>query len=257
MIGLGFLIMSFFMLIGAFLLEGGHFGALFVHTAAMIVFGGTLGAVGLAHTMADLKRFPAVLRKVFSEPHHNAASLIFFFIDTSALVRREGVLALERHAREAEDELTRIGLQLVTDGVQREMIRDIMDTYVEHTNERHKTMAGMFESAGGFAPTMGIIGTVMGLVHVLGNLSDPGSLGPAIAVAFIATLYGVASANVFWLPAGAKLKALDREESMRFSMIIEAVLLIEQGANPRVVEEKLKSFLSPTERMQMASPGSK
>ncbi|MDH4225511.1 MAG: MotA/TolQ/ExbB proton channel family protein [Deltaproteobacteria bacterium] len=257
MLGLMFLIGSFVALVGAFLLEGGHFAALFVGTAGMIVFGGTIGAVGLSFPKSELKRFPSAIKKAFSEPDDNPARRVFFFMDVASLARREGVLALEGFTKDVEhvEEMARVGLQLVTDAVEKDLIRDILETYIEQTEERHHSMIAMFEAAGGFAPTMGIIGTVMGLVHVLGNLSDPGSLGPAIAVAFIATLYGVASANVFWLPVGAKLKALNKIEAHGMNMILEGVMLVEQGANPKVVEEKLKAFCSPDERYHMESQG--
>jgi chemotaxis protein MotA len=215
----------------------------------MIVFGGTFGALGLSFPLADIKRLPAVLRVAFSEGHVDLTDRIMKFIDHSAIARREGVLALERivETDESLDNLTRVGLRLVVDGVEPELVREVMESYVDATAERHKGGAAMLDSAGGFAPTMGIIGTVMGLVHVLGNLSDPGKLGPSIAVAFIATLYGVASANLLWLPLGTKLKNLDKIERHEAMLKVEGVMLIAKGANPRMVEEKLRAFLDPAE----------
>jgi chemotaxis protein MotA len=244
-----FLIVGFGSLVVAYALEGGHLGALLVGTAAMIVFGGTMGAVGLSFPLQDVKRFPMVFAKAFSEHRANLTQRIAQFIDVAGIVRREGVLALDNYVRTNEelDPLAKTGLQLVVDGTEPEVVREVLDSYLESTAERHKGGIAMLESAGGFAPTMGIIGTVMGLVHVLGNLSDPGKLGPSIAVAFIATLYGVASANLLWLPIGAKLKALDKIETQEARMIVEGVLLIGHGANPRIVAEKLQAFLEPGE----------
>jgi chemotaxis protein MotA len=240
-----FLVLGFGSLILAYVIEGGHLGGLLVGTAAIIVFGGTFGALGVSFPMKDIKRLLSVLKVAFSESKGKVIEQIFFFIDISSLARKEGILALERiiNSEEGLDAMTKTGLQLVADGVEHELIRDILDLYVEKLNERHKEGIEMFEAAGGFAPTMGIVGTVMGLVHVLSNLSDPGSLGPSISVAFIATLYGIASANLFWLPIGTKLKALNKIELNQKQITIEAILLVEKGVSPKIVEEKLKAFL--------------
>ena len=242
-----FLVIGFGSMVLAYVLEGGHLGGLLVMTAGMIVFGGTIGAVGVSFPLQDVRRFPAVLMKAFSEHRANLTQRIAQFIDVAGIVRREGVLALDNYVRTNEemDRLAKTGLQLVVDGTEPEVVREVLEAYLDSTSERHKSGMAMLESAGGFAPTMGIIGTVMGLVHVLGNLSDPGKLGPSIAVAFIATLYGVASANLLWLPLGAKLKALDKIEMQESRMLVEGVLLIGHGANPRIVAEKLQAFLEP------------
>jgi chemotaxis protein MotA len=244
-----FLVSGVFSLVGAFLIEGGHIGALFVGTAAMIVFGGTLAAMGLSFPLGEIKRLGAVFKVALSEGGHDLISDISYFIDVSGVVRREGVLALEGMLDKAEEisHMARTGLQLVADGIEEQFIRQTLELYADQASERHHGGMAMFEAAGGLAPTMGIIGTVMGLVHVLGNLSDPSSLGPAISVAFIATLYGVASANVFWIPIGAKLKALDKMEAHHSRVIIEGVMLIQQGANPKMVEERLKAYLAPVQ----------
>jgi chemotaxis protein MotA len=242
-----FLMFGLASLVVAFVIEGGHLTGLLVLTAAMIVFGGTIGAVGVSFPLQDMKRFPAIFAMAFTEYRVNLTQRIAQFIDVAGIARREGVLALENLIRSNQDldRLTRTGLQLVVDGTEPEVVRDVLDAYVDSMSERHKGGAAMLEAAGGFAPTMGILGTVMGLVHVLGNLSDPGRLGPAIAVAFIATLYGVASANLLWLPLCSKLKALDKLEIQEARMTVEGVLLICHGANPRIVSEKLQAFLDP------------
>lgn len=244
-----FMILGIGSLVLAFVLEGGHLSGLVGPTAAMIVFGGTIGAVGVSFPASDLRRFFAVAKVAFSEKPKKLTDSIFFFIDIASLARKEGILALEKiiNTEEDLDTMTKAGLQLVADGVEHELIRDILDLYVEKRSERHKAGYAMFESAGGYAPTMGIIGTVMGLVHVLSSLSDPGSLGPAIALAFVATLYGVSSANLIWLPIGSKLKVLNQIEMNQGQVVVEAILLIEKGVSPKIVEEKLKAFLDPDE----------
>jgi len=244
-----FLILALASLVGAFMIEGGHITGLLIDTAAIIVFGGTFSALGVSFPMHEFKRITSVGKVAFSNRHQKMTDNIFFFIDIASLARKEGILALEKiiNTEEDLDTMTRAGLQLVADGVEREIIQDILETYVAKRQERHKEGYALFEAGGGFAPTMGIIGTVMGLVHVLSNLSDPGSLGPAISVAFIATLYGVGSANIFWLPVAERLKSMDKGEAAQGQMVIDAIMLIEKGVSPKIVEEKLKAYLEPHE----------
>ena len=245
-----FLIVGFGSLVFAYWFEGGHLAGLLVLTAAIIVFGGTFGALGLSYPFSELKRLPGIIRVAFGGAQSEMIGQVFKFVDQASIARREGVLALERMIEDDPDldELTRIGMRLVVDGVDPEVVREIMEAHVETVSERHTAGAEMLEAAGGFAPTMGIIGTVMGLVHVLGGLSDPGNLGPSIAVAFIATLYGVASANLLWLPLANKLKSLDRLERHDLMLKAEGVMLIAKGANPRIVEEKLRMYLNADDR---------
>ncbi len=162
--------------------------------------------------------------------------------------RREGLLALEEEAQGVDDPFLSKGLRLVVDGTDPELVKDILDLDVESMAGRHHENAALFTHASGFAPTIGIIGTVMGLVHVLENLSNPAALGPSIAAAFIATFLGVASANLCYLPVANKLKELSTHEADARTMMIEGILSIQAGDNPRIVEEKLKTFLEPNER---------
>jgi chemotaxis protein MotA len=162
--------------------------------------------------------------------------------------RREGLLALDAQLAEIDDDFTRKGLQLVVDGTDPELVREILDAEIDGMTTRHAAGATAFEKAGGFAPTMGIIGTVMGLVHVLQNLSNPSMLGPAISTAFIATLLGVGAANVIFLPVGARLRALSSAEAELRILTVEGILSVQAGDNPRVVGDKLRSFVAPAER---------
>jgi chemotaxis protein MotA len=243
------LILGFVSMIGSFMLEGGHFMALMEPTAAMIVFGGTIATIVISFPVEDLKRLPKICKVLFSSKKSNTVTLISYFKDLSFKTRKNGLLSIESEitADANMDPFIKKGLQMVVDGVEGQAVRSILELQAEMTYDRHGEGYAMFEAAGGFAPTMGIIGTVMGLVHVLGNLDDPASLGPKIAVAFIATLYGVGSANLMYLPMGAKLKALNNQEMKERTLIVEAILFIQEGVNPNTIAEKLKSFLDPKE----------
>ncbi|WP_339061314.1 MotA/TolQ/ExbB proton channel family protein [Tepidibacillus marianensis] len=172
-------------------------------------------------------------------------------VEYSTLARREGVLAIEQHYQKMEDNpFLKEGLMLVVDGVDPQLIREILEIEIANIEARHDKGSKIFDMAGGYAPTMGIIGTVMGLVHVLGNLSNPDSLGPSIAVAFIATLYGVSSANVLYLPIGSKLKARSQMEILIKELEVEGILSIQAGENPQMLRKKLLAFLPPAMRNQ-------
>lgn len=239
------LIIGFMSLIAAFVMDGGSISALLKPTAAMIVIGGTIGAVVISTPSEDLKRIGGIFKVVFRKNERDIGKLIEYFKNLAGVTRKEGLLILEKEIPNAEaiDPFIAKGLTMAVDGTEPQKVREIMENQIYLTFERHKSGIAVFEAAGGFAPTMGIIGTVMGLVHVLGNLSDPGSMGPKIAVAFIATLYGIGTANLLWLPIANKLKAMNKAENFEKQMIMEAVLSIQDGTSPNVLEEKLVSFL--------------
>ncbi|MDR3271128.1 MAG: flagellar motor protein [Peptococcaceae bacterium] len=226
-----------------FILEGGSPGSLFHGTAALIVFGGTLGAVAASFSTADLKRVPKWLRIAFSRNDsgvtHTFAQLIHF----AERARKEGLLSLEQDVAYVEDKFTRKGLQLVIDGTDPEITRSILESHITVLEKRHRVGIHLFEAAGGFSPTMGIIGTVLGLVHVLGNMANPDQLSGAIAAAFIATLYGVSAANLIWLPIANKLKQKDRAEVQAMEMTLDGILSIQAGENPTILKEKLNTHL--------------
>lgn len=244
------IILGFAMLIGGFMLEGGHFTSLLEPTAAMIVFGGTAGATIASFSMDDIKQIGVLFKITFSEKRYEVNELIGTLCGFAEKARREGLLSLERETANIDDEFLRQGVQLVVDGTDPSLVRDILETQIDFTDQRHKIGADIFEAAGGYSPTMGIIGTVMGLVHVLSNLSDPESLGPSIAVAFIATLYGVCFANVAWLPIGHKLKLKSKQERFMREIALEGILSIQAGDNPSIVREKLRAFLSASLRRE-------
>jgi chemotaxis protein MotA len=230
-------------LVGGYVMDGGHLSALVIPSAMIIVFGGTIGAVVVAFPMSKLKEFPQALRMAFKEPKRNPNDLIEEVVDMATIARREGVLALEQRAHEHTNPFLKEGLMMVVDGTDPELTRQILELEMDALEYHHESYSKIFESAGGFAPTMGIIGTVMGLIHVLGNLSSPETLGPAIAVAFTATLYGVASANVIYLPIANKIKLRSREQISEMELMLEGILALQAGENPQLIKKKLSSFL--------------
>lgn len=249
LIGLMFGILA---LVIGFMLEGGHVSSLFEVTAIFIVFGGTIGAVIVSYPFSELKRLPALTMAAFRDPSLNSSEMIVQMVDMATIARREGVLALESHLDDMDaDPLMKEGLQLVIDGSDPELIKEMLEIELDFFERQNEMGAKIFETAGGFSPTMGIIGTVMGLVHVLGNLTDPDTLGPAIAVAFMATLYGVAAANVIYLPIANKLRFRTSQMVTQREMMMEGIMSIQAGENPKMLEKKLLAFLTPEEREKL------
>jgi chemotaxis protein MotA len=230
------------------LMEGASPAAFLNIPALLIVIGGTFGVTFAGTTMEKMKLIPALYKKAMGGDKPDMASQLELLVGFAERARREGLLALDEEVAELEDEFTRKGLQLVVDGTDPELVREILENEIDGMMSRHHSAVLPFEKAGGFAPTMGIIGTVMGLVHVLENLDAPATLGPAISGAFIATLYGVGSANVIFLPTANKLKQMSSEEVELRSMTLEGIISIQAGDNPRVVSDKLMSFIPPDER---------
>jgi chemotaxis protein MotA len=242
-IGLGVALVA---ILGAAVVEAGSIGILFALInlpSAMIVFGGTIGTILVAFPLERVTKLGKVLGVAFREQATSHRDLVNLFVRLAERARREGLLALETEAQTIEDHSIQKGVLLVVDGTDPELVREIMEADVAAMSERHEGNFAMFAAAGGFAPTMGIIGTVMGLVNVLSHLDKPDELGKSIATAFIATLYGVLSANVFWLPIGERLKQRNKEEVARRTLAVEGVLAVQAGDNPRVVREKLEAFL--------------
>jgi len=238
------LLLGILSLIIGFVLEGGTLSSLVEGTAAMIVFGGTIGAVILSTPLKTLKRIPFILKYAFFEKRIKPEETIEKLVSLANISRREGLLALEGQIEEVGDnEFLKDGIQMIVDGAEAEMIEDILNRKIERYEEEILSIGKMFESAGGFAPTMGIIGTVMGLVHVLGSLDDPSKLGPSIAVAFIATLYGVSSANVIYLPIYNKIRARLQQEIVNMELQAEGLMSIQYGENSTILKSKLSAFL--------------
>jgi chemotaxis protein MotA len=238
-------------IISSFLLEGGKINALMSYTAAMIVLGGTIGATSVSFTVADLKRAPGLFAIAFKDQTYDSPKMIQNIVNFATQARREGVLSLESNIEQLDDSFLKMGLQMIIDGIETSVLRDLMENEVYYMEQRHERGISVFETAGGYAPTMGIVGTVMGLVHVLGNMSTPDALAPAIAVAFIATLYGIGTANLLWLPMAAKLKVRNSEEILYRSLAVEGLLAIQEKENPNFIKEKLTLFLSSQIKQQL------
>jgi len=230
-------------ILGGNLLEGGHIGSLLQLTAFVIVFGGTVGAVLMQTPMSVFMRSLKMLMWIFLPPKVEADAAIQKILGWSQVARKEGLLGLESSVEAESDEFSRKGLQLLVDGTEPDAIRTILEVDIGAKEHSDTAAAKVFEGMGGYSPTIGIIGAVMGLIHVMENLSDPSKLGAGIAVAFVATIYGVGMANLFFLPFASKLKSHVHGQSQFREMIIEGVVSIAQGENPRAIETKLKGYV--------------
>ncbi len=237
------LALAFIAIVGGNFLEGGHISALLNGPAALIVLGGTLGAVLLQTPITVFKRAMVIGRWIFFPPRIDLARGISSVVGWSMTARKEGLLGLEPVADSEADPYARKCLQLLIDGAEPEAIRSILEVDLYTQETRDLRAAKVFEAMGGYSPTVGIIGAVMGLIHVMGNLADPSQLGSGIAVAFVATIYGVAFANLLVLPIGNKLKSVVQKQSAYREMILEGVLSIAEGENPRSIELKLQGFM--------------
>ncbi|MDI6603752.1 MAG: flagellar motor protein [Thermoanaerobacteraceae bacterium] len=237
-----------------FIIEGGTLGSLITVSAALIVFGGTIGATMVSYSMKDMLKLPRLIAVAFKEEkeHHN--EIIKYFVYLSQKARSEGLLSLEQEINSEEmknfDPILKECIEFVVDGADIELIKTTMENKIYVEDHAQKMDAEIFEAAGGYAPTMGIIGTVTGLVHVLGNLSEPDKLGPAIAAAFIATLYGISSANLFWLPIGQKLKNRANKKRTEREIILEGSLSLQVGENPKILEKKLRTFVTDSAKKE-------
>ncbi len=230
-------------IIGGNIMEGGHTESLMIFTAFFIVFGGTLGAVmvqtPLAVFLLSLKR----IRWMINPPKTDSKAMIEKIVEWSQLARKEGLLSLQGVAEEEDDSFSRSGLQMLADGSEPEAMRSVLEVELSMTEHKDLLAAKVFEGFGGYAPTVGIIGAVMGLIHVMNNLSDPAALGPGIAVAFVATIYGVGLANLIFLPMASKLKTIIGGQSQYREMIVDGLVCIAEGENPRNIDSKLKGYL--------------
>lgn len=236
-------ILAFIAILGGNYLEGGHLGSLINGPAALIVLGGTLAACLLQTQVAVFKRAVSIIKWIVLPPHIDLASGVDRVVAWSLAARKEGLLGLEPLAEAEPDPYARKGLQLLVDGAEPESIRSILEVDLLTQEQRDIQAAKVFECMGGYAPTIGIIGAVMGLIHVMGNLADPSLLGSGIAVAFVATIYGVGFANLFLLPVANKLKSIVLRQSRYREMLLEGILSISEGENPRAIELKLQGFM--------------
>jgi chemotaxis protein MotA len=239
-------------ILGGQALEGGSLGSICQGTAALIVLGGTFGACLLQFQLpVVIASFKAVAR-VFQAPKINNREIIQEIIRLANKARKEGVISLEADAQKITDSFLKKALTMAMDGVEPKVLRDTMELEISNIEEEAEQPIKFWESAGGYSPTIGILGAVLGLIHVMENLSDPSKLGGGIAVAFVATVYGVALANLVYLPMSGKLKLKSKALIVAKEIMLVGVISILEGENPRLIEDKLKSYLSREEQEESA-----
>ena len=237
------LLLGIVAIIGGQLLEGGSVGSLSQPTALLIVLGGTVGAVMLQSPYATFVRGIKMVRWIWYPPVVNYQQLIKQVSGWSQVSRREGLLALEGVMTQLKDDFAKKGLQLLVDGAEPERLREVLEVQISTYEEEMRQSARIWEAAGGYSPTIGILGAVMGLIHVMENLSDPSKLGAGIAVAFVATIYGVGLANLVFLPMANKLKANINRLVVQREMIVDGLVGIANGDNPRIIESRLQGYI--------------
>lgn len=242
------LAMAVFAILGGQALEGGSVGSLIQPTAALIVLGGTFGACLLQFPLAvALISFKSIV-KAFVEPKGNNKAVIQEIIRFANKARKEGVISLEADAQKITDPFLKKALTMAMDGVEPKVLRETMELEISNLEEEGEQPIKFWQAAGGYSPTIGILGAVLGLIHVMENLSDPSKLGSGIAVAFVATVYGVGLANLVYLPISGKLKLKSRSHLIAKEIMLVGVISILEGENPRLIDDKLRSYLSRKEQ---------
>ena len=241
-------IITAFALVLSAIMMGGSLGLFINIPSVLIVVGGSLGATMINYPLPDMLKVVKVVKNAFLHKQVTANEVIANFVKLAGIARREGILALETSANEASDEFMKKGLQLAVDGLEPGSIRDILETEVVSIQDRHKLGAEIFTTLGTFAPAMGMIGTLIGLVQMLQTMDDPSTIGPSMAVALLTTFYGALMANIICLPIAGKLKNRSSAEVMIKDLMTEGVISIAKGENPRVIEQKLNAYLPPQMR---------
>lgn len=246
------LLISFGLILGGNAMEGGHLSSLMQPTAGLIVFGGTIGATMLASTNDELKLLMKLMKRVVMPGKSNRRKLLDDMVKVSTVVRRDGMLAVEGMIDQIESDFLKRGLRMLVDGASGDDVRRVLEPEME-LEEHHGTNAGkVLETAGGFAPTVGILGAVLGLIHVMQNLSDPSKLGGGIAVAFVATIYGVGVANLVFIPLGNRIKKIVANDAETQAMVLSGLLGISAGVNARQIEEMLSPYAGHAEHKEAA-----
>ena len=230
-------------ILGGQVLEGGHVGSLTQPTALLIVLGGTMGAVMLQSPYATFVRGMRMVRWVWYPPVIDPQALIRQITVWSQLSRREGLLALENSLNQLKDPFARKGLQLLVDGAEPERLREVLEVEIDAFEQQQRAAARIWEAAGGYSPTIGILGAVLGLIHVMENLSEPSKLGAGIAVAFVATIYGVGFANLVFLPIAKKLVAHISALTLQREMFVDGIVGIANGDNPRIIASRMQGYV--------------
>ncbi len=218
--------------------------------AMLIVVGGTIGATLINYPLGHVLGVIGIIKNTFFAKSEDPSSIIEQFLDYANRARREGILSLEPLLKEVNDAFLRKGLQLTVDGLEPQTIQEILETEISYLEDRHENSAEILSVMGSFAPALGMIGTVIGLVQMLQTMNDPSTIGPAMAVALLTTFYGTLLANLIFNPMAGKLKTKSKQEVLAREMVMEGILSISKGENPRIIAEKLNSYLPPKSRQE-------
>jgi chemotaxis protein MotA len=243
------IVVVFISIIVSTVMDGNSFAPLIGPSSLVLVGLGSIGAGMTGFEIPDMASLPKSMILAFTRKPSDSDSVVTTMMKMAEVARREGVLALEEKLKDIEDPFLKQGLQLVVDGMDTDNVRAILDTMIDGTDGRHQTQISIWKGLGGYAPTMGMLGTVIGLINMLGNLSDPSQLGVGMSLALLTTLYGVFFANVMFLPIAAKLESLNASEVKSMELIVDGVLAIQAGASPRMLVERLEAWLDPAQRV--------
>lgn len=244
------LVLGAICIVMALVLKGASVAMLLNGEVAVIIFGGMIAAVLSSYTMADIRRLPKVMKVLMSNEEPDFTGTIEKLVELSNVARREGLLALEAPVNDLDDPFMKQGLELVVDGAEAEQIRDLMESEVDAMEARHHRMSGVFKTAGATSPTLGVMGAAIGLIGALGNLSDINKLGPMIASAFVATIFGIFMGYLVMIPFATRLEAKNEEEALLKNLIIEGVMDIQAGHSAKVIEQKLYAQVPPEMRKE-------
>ncbi len=242
------LVLGAICIVMALVLKGASVAMLLNGEVFVIIFGGMISAVLSSYTMADIKRLPKVMKVLMSNAEPDLNGTIEKMVELSNIARREGLLALEAPVNELDDPFMKQGLELVVDGAEADQIRDLMESEVDAMEARHHRMSGLFKTAGSTSPTLGVMGAAIGLIGALGNLSDINKLGPMIASAFVATIFGIFMGYLVMIPFATRLEAKNEEEVLLKMLIIEGIMDIQAGHSAKVIEQKLYAQIPPEKR---------
>lgn len=245
---IGGIILGFGLVVWGILSGGSSLGDFIDPGSVVIVIGGSIAAFAVSYPIAALLGFGKIAGNAFSTGSINVGEIIGKVIDLANVARREGLLALEEAVSDIQDEFLQKGVMLIVDGTDPELVKNILETEIDNLGDRHETNRNMFANLGSLFPAFGMVGTLIGLVAMLGNLSDPSSIGPSMAVALLTTFYGSLFANLIFNPMATKLEGKSKDEVLVKQVMIEGLLSIQAGENPRIIEEKLKAFLPPSMR---------
>jgi chemotaxis protein MotA len=242
-LGVGAVVLSYIM-------EGGHLSAVLQAPAMILVIVGTIGAATMTTSFSLLTNLPVILKIAFFSPKMDPVTIIDEIVRLAEKSRKEGLLSLEKELKAITNPFLKKAIQFAIDGLEQNVLRDLLEIEMSYISERHKAGATFFSKLGGFSPTLGIIGTVLGLVHALGTVSDASKMASSIAAAFIATLWGIVLANLLYLPISDKLRHRNEEENVLLEIIMEGVCSLATGENPRMIRAKLLGFLMPRLRKE-------